>query len=68
MMAALNHESIGEKERRTYGRTYKADSISVEAEHFDILDPFFIKTPNIKYNGNSSSRSRNDTCGQTRRG
>jgi len=28
MMPALNHESIGQRERRKYGRTYKADTIA----------------------------------------
>jgi hypothetical protein len=42
MIAALNHESIGERKRRTYERTYKADIISVEAAHLDIYFMFVI--------------------------
>jgi len=42
MIAALNHESIGERERRTYERTYKADIISVEAAHLDVYFMFVI--------------------------
>jgi hypothetical protein len=52
MMAALNHESIGQRERWMYGRTYKADTISIEAAHLDILD-LFHKIPQYQILWNS---------------